>query len=775
MDNSNGREDSDESNKTNALSSKRPIIALVGNPNVGKSAIFNLLTGKYAVVSNYPGTTVEIATGTLHYGTEHFTVIDTPGANSLSPRSEDERVTRDILLEQPIRAVIQVADAKNLRRALLLTIQLAELQIPVVFDLNMWDEALERGIAIDVKGLEQVLGVPVVRTVATQRRGVRELVNSIARAKPPQLHVDYGPIIEKALKSLEAQLPSFPGGARALGLMLLCDDPHIEEALTTRLSERGPARSWPPFPLSLGFGHRHRFRHRHMWGVDTPGGNFSTKVHMIRMEAQHHFAAPLSYVINQKRAQYVEEIVGHVTRHARFHPVFTSWRQVALVWTALPVVFFLMGFKLGDLVAWLTHGALNLGAGAQWGIALGAGVLATVAYMGHLLGGVRRHYSLTRQLGDLTMHPVLAFPILFIVLWLLYKIVGQFGAGTCVDFMQKILFLGYIIPGLAWVAERVVSSDNLLYQLLFSEDAGLISVGLTYSLSIVMPIVAFFFLSFGVLEDSGYLPRLAVLLDQFFKKMGLTGKAVLPMVLGLGCGTMAVLTTRIMETRKQRTIAIFLLALAVPCSAQLGIISAVLGRVSGLAFAIYVLVIVSQMLFVGYLASKIIPGEKPDFLIEIPPVRIPGLMNILVKTLHRLHWFMREAVPLFLLGTFILFVLTKIGLLKVLEAAASPLVVGVLALPHETTAGFLLGFLRRDYGVISIFSALDKVGHGHIPTDDLLVALTVMTLFVPCLASFFVIIKEQGLKRALLMVAFIFLYAFLVGGLLRQALKIIQI
>jgi ferrous iron transport protein B len=393
----------------------------------------------------------------------------------------------------------------------------------------------------------------------------------------------------------------------------------------------------------------------------------------------------------------------------------------------------------------------------------------------HLLRGAKSHRSLSEQLGNLTMHPMFAFPILIIVLWLLYKIVGQFGAGTCVDFCQKTIFQGYLLPSVESWAAKVASPESLAYQVFFSHDAGLISVGLTYSLSIVGPIVTFFFLAFGLMEDSGYLPRLAVMLDKTFKKIGLTGKAALPMVLGLGCDTMATLTARILDTRKQRTIAILLLALAVPCSAQLGVISAVLGSVSGLAFSIYVLVIVSQLLFVGFLASKVIPGAPADFMIEIPPFRVPDVRNIVVKTLYRLHWFLREAVPLFLLGTFILFVLMQLGILRWLETGASPLVVGVLGLPKETTAGFILGFLRRDYGVISIFAALDKVEHGHIAPSDLLVALTVMTLFVPCLANFFVMIKEQGMKRAAAIVAFIFPYAFLVGGLLRQALRFVGI
>jgi len=736
---------------------ERSVIALVGNPNVGKSVVFNLLTGKYAVVSNYPGTTVEVTSGTLRIGENHLTITDTPGVNSLAPKSEDERVTRDILLEKSVRAVVQVADAKNLRRSLALTSQLAEMGLPVVLALNMWDEAQERGIRIEVEALARALGVPVVCTVATQRRGIHELLDSLERAATPDLRVDYGPIIEGALRRIERLMPPSPRGARAAGLMLLSDNSTSEEAHLDHPDSFEPIRE-----------EKRRWRHRRGWGrVDSCA--------QIREETQRKFAEPLSYLISRKRAARVDEIVSKVMQSARPQVAAGSWRQTAMLWATLPVVFFLIGFKLADLACWLLGGWLGLGPRTLWGICLAGGAAFTIPYMLQLVRGVRWHRSLAHQLGNLTMHPVFAFPILIIVLWLLYKIVGQFGAGVCVDFLQNTVFRGLLLPAVESVAAKVAAPDSLIYQLFFSHDAGLISVGLTYSLAIVMPIVTFFFLAFGLLEDSGYLPRLAVMLDKVFKKIGLTGKAALPMVLGLGCDTMATLTARILDTRKQRTIAILLLALAVPCSAQLGVISGVMGRVSGLAFAMYVLVIASQMLLVGYLASKVIPGEKADFMIEIPPFRVPGIQNIVVKTLYRLHWFLREAVPLFLLGTFILFVLMQLGVLKVLEAGASPLVVGVLGLPKETTAGFILGFLRRDYGVISIFNALDKVGHGAIAPSDLLVALTVMTLFVPCLANFFVMIKEQGMKKAGLMVAFIFPYAFLVGGVLRFALRFVKI
>jgi len=313
----------------------------------------------------------------------------------------------------------------------------------------------------------------------------------------------------------------------------------------------------------------------------------------------------------------------------------------------------------------------------------------------------------------------------------------------------------------------VFSEETLGYQLLFDADVGLITIGLTYSLTIVLPIVGFFFFAFGLLEDSGYFPRLAMMLDKVFKRIGLSGKAALPMVLGLGCATMATLTTRILETKKQRTIAILLLALAVPCSAQLGLIAAVLSQVSGGFFVLYVVIISSQLLLVGYLAAKVLPGEPPQLILEIPPFRVPQLGNVLTKTGYRIVWFLKEAVPLFLLGTFILFVMTKVGLLTQLERLASPVISGMLGLPDDTAKGFLMGFLRRDYAVASIFSTYRQQT---LNQDQTLVALVVITLFVPCIANFFMMIKEKGIKIAFLMLAFIVPFAVLVGTALRGVL-----
>ena len=375
-------------------------------------------------------------------------------------------------------------------------------------------------------------------------------------------------------------------------------------------------------------------------------------------------------------------------------------------------------------------------------IKIAAGVITLGVFCYYLFArDYKTNRSVSTILGSLTMHPVLAWPILIVVLWCIFKMVGEFGAGDCVDFIENKIFgssieksggfdLKVFIPftGLEYVFTHInfqginyylgllfqmfVSSDSLVFELFMGTDAGVIQVGLTYSIAIVLPIVGFFFLGFGLMEDSGYLPRLAVMVNRMFKVIGLNGKAVLPMVLGLGCDTMATLTTRILDTKKERIISTLLLALAVPCSAQLGVIAGILGSMSGVHFAIYVFVIFFQMLFVGFLSSKVLKGTGTDFLMEMPPFRRPKIINIVLKTYYRTKWFLMEAVPLFIYGTLILFVLVKIGMLKYIEYAAKPIVVYFLNLPVETAKGFILGFLRRDYAVVSIFKTLEEKAGG---------------------------------------------------------------
>jgi len=630
-------------------------VILVGNPNVGKSVVFGTLTGRYVNVSNYPGTTVEVTRGEARDRGSVFEVIDTPGVYSLLPMSEDERVTRDILMREPGARVLQVCDAKNMRRSLMITIQLAEMGVPLVLAVNMADEARNNGVMPRLELLAERLGIAVVPTVAVRKQGTDRLLPLLEDPGPAIAAVDYGTPIEEAISRMERVLPAAaPVGKRALALMLLCGD----DSLVPWLAENASPE---------------RIR----------------EMNAVRNALTEKVGEDLTYRVNQARLAWIDRLLG------------TMGREEAPS------------------------------------------------------GGI----DIAQRFGQLAMDPVYGVPVLVAVLFVAYEFVGVFGAGYLVDLLQKGLFEGWVVPGVAWVAERVIpwqiARDFLV------GPYGMVSMALSYAVAIVLPIVGTFFFGFGILEDSGYLPRLAVMVDRGFKRIGCNGKAVLPMILGLGCDTMATLTTRILETRKERLIVTLLLALGVPCSAQLGVILGMLADVGPAATATWLALLLGVIFLVGFLASKVIPGESSDFIMEIPPIRWPKPGNLLVKTMARIEWYLREAVPLFLLGTLILFVADRMGWLVWLQKASEPLVVKVLDLPPKTAEAFLIGFLRRDYGAAGLFSMARAGMLDHL---QVLVSLITITLFIPCLANLLVIVKEHGTKVALGMVLFIFPFAVLVGA-----------
>ncbi len=638
-----------------------PNIILVGNHNVGKSLIFGWLTGRYVTVANYPGTTVEITRGVAR-SNERRPVIDTPGVNSLEPISEDERVTRDVLLDEGAHAVVQVADAKNLRRALLITTQLAELELPLVLTLNMMDEAQSRHVRIDVTRLSEKVGARVITATATKRDGLLELAEAIEQPTPAHALVHFDEELETGITEIAGLLRGAGPSPRALASMFLSGEKTLDDRLYDRL---GPD----------GYG----------------------EIAAIRQRLQQDAGQPLSSVIQNARVQWADQAIREVYAH-------------------------------------------EAAAGE----------------------------SISSVLGRWSVHPVWGIPILLLVMFLLYEFVGHLGAGILVNFIEGTLFGQWINP---FVTQLVHSWLPLPFlQDFLVGKYGIINVALTYGFAIILPIVFTFFIAFGILEDSGYLPRLAVVANRVFTAMGLNGKAVLPMVLGLGCDTMATMTTRTLETKKDRVLVTLLLALGVPCSAQLGVVLGMLAGLDPRATFLWLGVVTGVLLVVGWLAARLIPGDSSDFILELPPLRLPKLSHLLVKTLARMEWYLREVLPLFVLGTVVLFILNELGVLGVMEKAAEPLVVNWLGLPPQASEMFLIGFLRRDYGAAGFFVMARQ---GLITPNQIIVALVTITLFVPCIANFFVMVRERGARTALAITAFIFPFAFAVGGLLNLALSVL--
>jgi ferrous iron transport protein B len=293
----------------------------------------------------------------------------------------------------------------------------------------------------------------------------------------------------------------------------------------------------------------------------------------------------------------------------------------------------------------------------------------------------------------------------------------------------------------------------------------MLTLGCRYAFALILPIVTFFFLVFSVIEDSGYLPRLAMLIDNIFKKIGLSGRAVIPMVLGLGCATMATLVTRTLPTKKERVLATLLLALAVPCSAQLGVIMALL-RDKPAVTAVWIGVLVFVFLAAGWLGARLIPGAPASFFMELPPLRLPGLGNVLTKTFVRVKWYLQEVVPLFLLASFLLWMGKLTGLFAMLETAMrTP--VALAGLPPECAKVFIFGFLRRDYGAAGLYDLSKQ----HLLTNvQVAVACVALTLFLPCIAQFLVNIRERGWRTGLAISVITLVLAFVVSVALNAVL-----
>jgi len=679
-------------------------IFLVGNPNVGKSVIFSHLTGKYTTASNYPGTTVEISRGYLG-GRHQREVVDTPGINSLIPRSEDEKVTRDMILSDPEAVVVQVADAKNLFRALIITSQLAEIRRRTVLVLNMMDEARQRGFDIDTSGLSERLGIEIIETVAVEKRGLSRISPALTGARVPSARVEYPRRLRKAIEETEKEISGI--------------NPHgIFGALSLMSGDSGILSTGDP-------------------------GRLERALRSVG-EREEEFFEPFAYKIATARKDWAQRVIaGSVIRGDR-EQAKGRGRLGALIPAA--------ALAAGTAISYAVLGAGRLA---------DAGLHPTLPLLLAMIIGI--HAAGRIRIERWTLRPVSGTLILGLTLYIVYMLVGVFAAGSLVDLLESRVFGIYVIPAV----DRLVPG-GFLEDLLVGEY-GLISMGLSYSISIVLPIVVVFFLVFGVLEDSGYFPRLTVLTNNLLKSVGLSGKATLPVVLGFGCVTMAVLSSRILESRRERIITIALLSLAIPCSAQLGVIMALLSAVSAAGVAVIAGIIILEFVLAGRLLSRIVRGTPTDFMIELPPMRVPRTGNILLKTRARALWFLKEALPFFIAATVVLFILDRTGGMEAVHRTVEPVVGRFLGLPMETTSAFIVGFFRRDYGAAGLY---DLWRGGLLDGNQMVVALVVMSLFVPCLATVVVTVKELGVRTAAAIFAFVLALSVLTGGLLNLLLRL---
>jgi ferrous iron transport protein B len=566
-------------------------ILIMGNPNVGKSAIFSRLTGIHVIASNYPGTTVEFTQGTMEVEGEKAVLIDVPGTYGLEATSKAEEIAVKMLEDGD--AVIDVVDATNLERNLHFTLHLLEKNIPVVVALNVWDDAKHKGITIEVNKMEELLGVPVVPTVAITGEGIKELVSRIPKALSPEF------------------------------------------------AELTEEQRW------------------------TEAGRIIDKVQLL--QHRHHTAL---------------EIIGD----ASVKPL-----------TGIPMAILVM-FAVFKLIRFVGEG---------------------------LIGSV--------------------FEPIFERLWqpLIMQLSSILQPGS---FLHSIV-IGKLIEG----------------EIDFIQSFGVLTTGLFVPIGMVLPYVFSFYIVLCFLEDFGYLPRLAVLLDNLMHRMGLHGWAIIPMLLGLGCNVPGVMATRILESRRERFIAATIISIGVPCAALQAMIWGLVGKHGGGYVGIIYLSLFIVWVVLGRFLNMILKGQSPELIMEVPPYRLPSLQTIAKKLWMRMVAFLKEALPIVLLGVLVVNILYFLKVFDVIANLTSPVITNVFGLPKEAVAAIAVGFFRKDVAV-GMLGTLD------LTAKQLVVAATVLAMFFPCIATFVVLFKELGVTDMFKSILIMLMSSFVVGGLLNVIL-----
>jgi ferrous iron transport protein B len=376
---------------------------------------------------------------------------------------------------------------------------------------------------------------------------------------------------------------------------------------------------------------------------------------------------------------------------------------------------------------------------------------------------------LSDRLGRWARHPVTGIPTAVVVVAAMYLFVGRVGAQWLVGLVEGGLFQDRLIP---WVESLLEPVPWGIVRDAIVGEFGLLSVGVTLAVGIVMPVLVTFFFAFNLLEDSGYLARLSILLDRGLRKIGVGGRGLFPLVMGFSCITMALLTTRVLGTRKERIIASLLLMLGLPCAPLLSVMLVVMAPMHWTAPIFVFGVIFIQILTIGHIASRALPGRRSEFIFTVPPLRIPKIGAILRKTATRSWWFVVEAVPFFLVATFGLFILDRLGGLQVIERAARPVVSGILRLPAETVDVFIMTMVRREAGAALLKPLADA---GGMTSLEVVITLLVMTFFSPCVNALLVLFKERGFWTALAIIGFITPYAVALGGFLHWLLRLLGV
>ena len=642
-----------EASRASAKRDQRPDlrIALAGQANVGKSVIFNQLTGLHQHIANWPGTTVEKAEGTLFYKGFLIDVIDLPGIYSLTHYSLEERISREYIAKEKPDVVVNVVDATALERHLIFTLQLLELGRPLVLALNMMDLANKSGIEIDVHALEETLGIPVVETVAPRGKGVIQILDKaieLHRKKLMPKAPSYGKEVEECIRRLEQALDDvdLPYPRRWVAIKLLEKD----EEIWRIVEEKKP----DVIPLARDL--------------------------ISELEKVHGHDS--SIAIANERASLADQI---------------AWRVVRIVKPRKP--------SLGD------------------------------------------------RFDELATHPILGYLIAILFFLGVFSLVFGIG-GQVAEFFEE--DLSEALRGI-WV--------NLFGVSALPEIGWSAIEGTLFLLGLAIPyILPLYFLTF-TLENWGYLSRMSFLMDSLMHKAGVHGKAVIPLLLGFGCNVPGCLAARIMDTWRERLIAMIMTTL-IPCSAVTVVVMGLVGRYVGIEWVVilYIFALLTSFL-VGVAASRILPGEAVELIMEMPSYKVPSFKTILVMTWFRLREYFYIAAPLIILSGVIIKLLELSGALPIISDLLSPITSGWLGLPKEVGILLIFGVLRKELILAMLASLTGTLDFSQVLSANQMITLSLITmLYIPCVATISTLIKEAGMKTAILVTVFEIALAIIVGG-----------
>jgi len=642
------------------LSEKKLVIALAGNANVGKSVIFNYLTGLHQHIGNWPGKTVEKAEGTLHFKGYRIDIIDLPGIYSLSTYSIEESISRRYIAVEKPDAVINVVDASILERNLFFTLQLMELETPMVIALNQIDVAKKKGIEIDVEKLSEILGVPVIPTVAIKGIGIFKLLDKaveVAGKKARPKKVEYGEDFENAIRKIEESFIDYdlPYPRRYVAIKILERDKEIEEEVIQK----------------------------------NPGIISIAKEVGKKLEEKYGHSCPT--LITSERYR----IAGCIAREVQ--KIISPPRP-----------------------------------------------------------------TLAEKLHEVTTHKVLGYLVMGTILLSMFFFVFAFG-NLLSETLSNLLY--GLKPFLTFILET-----GFLGELFW----GGIVEGLIAGATIALPYVIPFYIALYILEDSGYVSRVAFLMDNAMHKMGLHGKAFIPLILGYGCNVPACLGCRIMETQRERLIAAFATTL-IPCAARTVIILGLVGRFIGIQWALVLYVFNLIIIFLlGRLAFKALPGEPTGLIMEMPDYRLPHLKTVLKQTWFRLAEFLKIALPLIIVATFTVKLFEEAGLLEAVNTVLSPVTVRWLGLPEAVGVSLIFGVLRKELALIMLANLLGTTDFSYVLTPIQMVVFTIVSMFyIPCIATIATCVKEFGWKKSFFLTVFEILFALALGGVVFRVLSIL--